>query len=120
MAEENLNWNTSPAVMVQTISAAKEFLDAELAKYEAWDNAGDFASVKKLFASNRQFQEVKRSGVGRDTIVKFLGGNWTEWKAREALQIIKDVIDFIIRHKENEDLDERLKEVEKRLAEKTL
>jgi len=26
----------------------------------------------------------------------------------------KDVIDFIIRHKENEDLDERLKEVEKR------
>ena len=30
----------------------------------------------------------------------------------------KDVIDFIIRHKENEDLDERLKEVEKRLAEK--
>ncbi len=30
----------------------------------------------------------------------------------------KDVIDFIIRHKENEDLDERLTEVEKRLAEK--
>ena len=30
----------------------------------------------------------------------------------------KDIIDFIIRHKENEDLDERLKEVEKRLAEK--
>ena len=30
----------------------------------------------------------------------------------------KDVIDFIVRHKENEDLDERLKEVEKRLAEK--
>lgn len=30
----------------------------------------------------------------------------------------KDVIDFIIRHKENEDLDERLKEVEKLLAEK--
>jgi Helix-turn-helix of insertion element transposase len=30
----------------------------------------------------------------------------------------KDVIDFIIRHKENEDLDRRLTEVEKRLAEK--
>ena len=30
----------------------------------------------------------------------------------------KDVIDFIIRHKENENLDERLKEVEKLLAEK--
>ncbi len=32
----------------------------------------------------------------------------------------KDVIDFIIRHKENEDLDERLKEVEKLLADKRL
>ncbi len=30
----------------------------------------------------------------------------------------KDVIDFIIRHKENEDLDRRLTEVEKRLAER--
>ena len=30
----------------------------------------------------------------------------------------KDVIDFIIRHKENEDLDRRLTEVEKRLAQK--
>lgn len=30
----------------------------------------------------------------------------------------KDVIDFIIRHKENEDLDRRLTEVEKLLAEK--
>jgi len=32
----------------------------------------------------------------------------------------KDIINFIIRHKENEDLDERLTEVEKQLAEKQL
>jgi hypothetical protein len=32
----------------------------------------------------------------------------------------KDVIDFIVRHKENEDLDKRLTEVEKLLAEKKL
>jgi hypothetical protein len=32
----------------------------------------------------------------------------------------KDVIDFIIRHKENEDLDKRLTEIEKRLGEKKL
>ena len=31
----------------------------------------------------------------------------------------KDIIDFIIRHKENEDLDKRLKAVEKRLEGKT-
>jgi len=32
----------------------------------------------------------------------------------------KDIIDFIIRHKENEDLDKRLTEIEKLLAEKKL
>ena len=32
----------------------------------------------------------------------------------------KDVIDFIIRHKENEDLDERLTAIEKRLVDKKL
>ena len=92
MAEENLNWSTSPAVMTQTILTAKEFLDAELAKYETWNNAGENTSVKKLFTSNRQFQEVKNSkgGVGRDTLVKFLGGNWTGNKVRTALEIIKD------------------------------
>ena len=34
--------------------------------------------------------------------------------------VAKDVIDFIIRHKENEDLDKRLTEVEKLLAAKKL
>ena len=41
--------------------------------------------------------------------------NKDDWLKRLAA---KDVIDFIIRHKENENLDERLKEVEKLLAEK--
>ena len=32
--------------------------------------------------------------------------------------VCKDIINFIIRHKENDDLDRRLTEVEKLLAEK--
>ncbi len=32
----------------------------------------------------------------------------------------KDIIDFIVRHKENEDLDRRLTEIEKRMTEKPL
>jgi hypothetical protein len=32
----------------------------------------------------------------------------------------KDIIDFIIRHKENEDLEERVKEIENQLAKKSL
>jgi len=88
MAEENLNWSTAPAIMVQTILTAKEYLDAELQKYEEWNNAQDFLRV--LFSSNRQFQEVKKTGVGEGTLAKFLGGNWTLHKIREALKIIKD------------------------------
>jgi hypothetical protein len=81
-------------------------------------NVQETLNIKRLFDSNRQFGNCKKGGVGEGTLTKFLGGNWTEWKVREALQIIKDVIDFIIRHKENGDLDERLKEVERLLAEK--
>ena len=43
-----------------------------LAKYKNWSNAGENASVKNLFASNRQFQEVKQSGVGRDTLTMMM------------------------------------------------
>jgi ParB/RepB/Spo0J family partition protein len=37
MAEENLDWSTSPAVMIQTIISAKEFIDGEISKYKTWD-----------------------------------------------------------------------------------
>lgn len=89
MAEENLNWSTSPAVMTQTILVAKEFLDAELAKYETWEKVpGDFA--KNIIETKESFNKIKAHGVGRDTLVKFLGGNWSGYKVRTALDIIKD------------------------------
>jgi ParB-like chromosome segregation protein Spo0J len=87
MAEENLNWSTSPAIMTQTILTAKEFLDNELAKCD-WSSSGEIA--KCLFNSKTAFNEAKTKGVGRDTLVKFLGGNWTGHKVRTALDIIKD------------------------------
>jgi len=86
MAEENLNWTTSPTVVNETVLAAKEFLDGELAKYETWNNVNK--SIKVMFASNRQFQEVKKAGVGQTTILKFLGGNWKQWKIQEALKVL--------------------------------
>jgi len=51
-----------------------------------------------------------------ETLVNLLDNKDNRLKRLAA----KDVIDFIIRHKENEDLDNRLKEIEKRLAEKSL
>ena len=49
-----------------------------------------------------------------ETLVNLLDNNDNRLKRLVA----KDIIDFIIRHKENEDLNKRLTEVEKQLAEK--
>ena len=89
MANENLEWNTSPAVINQTVLTAKEFLDKELAKYETWEEANVNKSINVLFASNRQFQQCKQEGVGQTTILKFLGGNWKQWMIQEALDTVK-------------------------------
>ncbi len=51
-----------------------------------------------------------------ETLVDLLDNNDARLKRLAA----KDVVDFIIRHKENEDLDRRLTEIEKRLAEKDI
>ncbi len=58
-----------------------------------------------------------KSAVTGIQAVSFRNSTLYKWLKKLAA---KDVSDFIIRHKENEDLDERPKEVEKRLAEKRL
>ncbi len=87
MAEENLNWSTSPAITTQTVSTVKEFLDAELAKC---DYATSDKSIRCLFENKTGYTETKTKGVGRPTILKFLGGNWKAWMVQEALAIIED------------------------------
>ena len=87
MTEENLNWSTSPAVTTQTVLAAKKFLDKKLAKYEHFVSTDKF--ISSLFEDKHGFRRAK-AGVGRDTILKFLGCNWKGWTVQEALIIIKD------------------------------
>jgi hypothetical protein len=90
MANENLDsWGMSPSVINETIFAAKKFLEEELARCESLDHPGELSSV--ILSSNSQFQQCKRDGVGRDTIKKFLGGNWTEHMVQEALSVHKSI-----------------------------
>ncbi|MBN1118226.1 MAG: hypothetical protein JXA77_13540 [Bacteroidales bacterium] len=77
--KEFLGWKESvPSVALETVKVAKEFLDAELTKYESWDHVNK--SIKMMFDSNSQFQNCKKNGVGQTTIKKFLGGNWKQWE----------------------------------------
>jgi len=89
MATENLEWDTSPAAINQTIQTVRDYLNAELVKCETWEEANVNKSINVLFASNRQFQQCKQEGVGQTTIKKFLGGNWKQWRIQTALEIIR-------------------------------
>lgn len=96
MAEENLDWSTSPAIMTQTILTAKEFLDAELAKYKTWSDAtaadSCLGEIFKEKVSEQRWGQLRKSGVGRRTLGLFLGGNWTSWRVDVAMKLIRDDI----------------------------
>ena len=90
MAEENLDWSTSPGVILATVQVAKEYLDGELAKYETYE---EFVSAKNtltnLVENGQAFARLKsKNGVGKETIRKFLGGNWKFWVVRYATEIL--------------------------------
>ena len=80
----------TPAVVNETIMAAKTYLDGELRKYK---------SVKKLppnlinlldSKTNEQaFSSLKTKGAGQTTILKFLGKLWKQNVIQEALDTIK-------------------------------
>ena len=63
MAEENLNWSTSPAIMTQIIISAKEFLEAELAKYDTWESIRSDDFFRAIGIEDGQaFAELKHPG----------------------------------------------------------
>jgi hypothetical protein len=74
---------------------------------------------------NRQRDEIAAEAFGvlsqsLTKAVETLAGLLDNKDDRLKRLTAKDIIDFIVRHKENEDLDKRLTEVEKLLAEKKL
>ena len=75
MANENLEaYNPTTMVVNETVAAAKEFIDNELAKYETWE---DFRSGKNTIPidTEPEFRSLKGKGAGRNIICSFLGGN---------------------------------------------
>ena len=68
IADENLPHKRSLAVAVQTILAAKEYIEMEIAKYKSLEKLKltAHAGVSRLFADidRRHFLRLKRQGVG--------------------------------------------------------
>jgi hypothetical protein len=89
MVDENMDvYNHTTAMILESISVAKEYLEGELAKYETWEDVSSDKSIRCVFKDSRSFQECKTKGIGRDIIKKFLGDNWKEWQIQEALKIL--------------------------------
>lgn len=94
MANENFqDWRSTPSVINETVLAAKRFLDGELAKCETWKDIS-VKNMTDIFISHnvdakKAFSNAKRDGIGRDVIVRFLGGNWKNWMVQEALATLK-------------------------------
>ena len=88
MAEENIDWSTSPAVINETVLAVKTYLDDELSKYKT-HNQLKLAnkSVSQLFKNQQAFANARREDkgkIGQPTILKFLTKNWKPWMVQQA------------------------------------
>ena len=91
MANENLDsWGTRPAIAIETVLAVKEYLDKCLQKYVDLAHVEEFFNM--IFATDSQFQNCKKNGVGRTAIKKFLGKTWEDkgWAIQQALVVIND------------------------------
>jgi ParB/RepB/Spo0J family partition protein len=90
MANENsIQYGGEPAVILETVRAVREFLNAELAKYDSLEELPD--SLMNLLDSERtqdkktQFGNLKSKGVGQATLLKFLGDGWKQYQIQDAL-----------------------------------
>jgi len=92
MADENLPRKRSPAVAVQTVLAAKKYIEAEIAKYKSLKDLQLYAhaGVSILFTKddNRYFVRTKKHSVGEKLVKKCLGKNWSYHAVRAALAIL--------------------------------
>ena len=75
-------------VMIQTVQSVKKYLDAELAKYKTWEKAcADKSIITNLVNNAKAFVKLRDQKAGRDTILKFLGGNWKAWMIKTLINL---------------------------------
>ena len=80
-----LNSESHAAIINETVLVAKAFLDEELAKYDSWEKFLADKNISRIIEIDKEhFSRLKKDGVGRDTIQKFLGKNWERERKTQA------------------------------------
>jgi len=92
MVNDNMDaYNTLPVITLENIRATRDFLNIEIARCQNWEEAKSVAIICRLFQDEpnpkASFAQVKKQGVGHQTIKKYLGKGWEKkrWMIQEAL-----------------------------------
>jgi len=112
MARENYAWGQSPNLVLETVRSVRIHLNKVLAKYDSYQEFHKYSdeSVRVLFTGVKgDFKKAKNSGVGRETIFKFLGEGYRPHHIQSALSVLDGEIKA---EKKAEEL--RKKEAERR------
>jgi hypothetical protein len=102
MARENYEWGQSPNLVLETVRQVRIHLDKALAKYDSWENLQEeimtsknrrhIVNVFSYFQNAKSFSNAKRSGVGRETILKYLGEGYKKHHINSAISILDSEI----------------------------
>ena len=84
------DWKAAPGVVMETVKAAKSFIEAELAKYGTWEEAKKVSVCGHLFETSASFAQAKgEQGIGIRQIHAFLGKQWSRYLIENTLSVIR-------------------------------
>lgn len=96
LADDNRNYmKDTPSMQTSTVKIIKDLLDTELAKYKTWEDLDDKFISQIGIESAGAFRNIKRDGVGRASILKYLNtdrkqGLWDANEIQLGIKILKE------------------------------
>lgn len=92
MADENREIGQHDIkILINTIQQVKYYLDGEFKKYNTWEEFRSAKFSRPIMYTEPQFRSIKGKGVGRDTILIFLGEDWKAGEIEFALSNIEKI-----------------------------
>jgi len=86
-AENHETWGMLPVGIIQNVESARDRL-ADILEKNTWEDLGE--NTKMLWTDEFQFLQTKGHGVGRTTILNYLGGLYNENEVKTALNILSE------------------------------
>jgi ParB-like chromosome segregation protein Spo0J len=89
-AENHETWGMRPSCVLENVESARNRLNDILSKYPTWEDIPPSLVNLPSFGGRHTYNDLKTKGVGRTTILKYLGNLYTEDQVRKALNVLKE------------------------------